>query len=133
MLRWLISSVGAGLLKGELSERLERAGRRAGLMVLVLLLWLTALGFAIGAFMVWLSSQLGPIAACGIVAATLAILALIIQLTLRLSRGSARRRQQPQFSLADLPGGEELASASPIGMVAVIALLGYLLGRQTRR
>jgi hypothetical protein len=30
-------------------------------------------------------------------------------------------------------GGEEFANAGPLGLVAVIALLGFLLGRQARR
>ena len=132
MLNWLISSVAAGLLKGELSARLQRAGRHAALMVLALVLWLAALGFALGAFVTWLSQQLGPVAACGIVAAAFAVLALIIHLTLRLSRGP-RSRPHPSPSFSGLPGSEELAKASPIGLVAVIAVLGYLLGRQTRR
>jgi hypothetical protein len=131
MLNWLISSVGAGLLKGEISARLQRAGRHAALIALAGLLWLTAVGFALGAFVTWLSEQVGAVAACGIVAAGFAVLALIIQLTLRLSRGP---RAQPQASplFSGLPGSEELAGASPLGMVAVIAVLGYLLGRQTR-
>ena len=132
MLRWLISTAGAGLLKGEVTERLRRARRRAGIMVFVVVLWLAALGFAVAAFMTWLSEKLGPIEACGIVAATLAVVAIIVQITLRLSRGRPSR-EKVRSPLADLGLGEELASASPVGMVAVIALLGYLLGRQTGR
>jgi len=132
VLNWLISGVGAGLLKGEISARLQRAGRHAALMVLAVVLWVVALGFALGAFVTWLSEQLGAVAACGIVAAAFAVLALIVQLTLRLSRGP-RSRPQPAPLFSGLPGSEELAKASPIGLVVVIALLGFLLGRQNRR
>ncbi len=131
MLNWLISGVGAGLLKGEVSARLERVGRHVALTVLALVLWLVALGFAIAALVNWLAEQLGPVAACGIVAASFAILAIIIQVTLRLSRG--RPRPQPSPLLSGLTGGEEFANAGPLGLVAVIALLGFLLGRQARR
>jgi hypothetical protein len=129
MLRWLISVAGGSLLKGEVAERLRRTGRRAGIMVFVVVLWLAALGFGIAAFMTWLSEKLGPVEACGIVAAALAVVALIVQVTLRLSRGRPSR-EKPRAPLADSGLGEELASASPLGMVVVIALLGYLLGRQ---
>lgn len=132
MLNWLISGLGAGLLKGEISARLQRAGRHAALMVLALVLWLAAFGFALGAFVTWLSEQLGPVAACGIVAAAFAVLALIIHLTLRLSRGP-RARHEPSPLSSGLTASEELAKASPLGLVAVIAVLGYLLGRQNRR
>ena len=132
MLRWLISMAGGGLLKGELTERLRRTGRRAGVMAVVVVLWLAALGFAVAAFMTWLSEKIGPVEACGIVAATLAVIAIIVQLTLRLSRGRPAG-EKARSPLGDLKLGEELASASPVGMVAVIALLGYLLGRQTGR
>jgi hypothetical protein len=133
MLNWLISAAGAGFLKGELTERLRRAGRRAGAIVVVALLWLAVLGFAVAALMNWLSEKLGPVEACGIVAATLAVVAIIIQVTLRLSHGRPAR-ERPRSPVGDLGGiGEELASASPMGMVAVIAVLGYLLGRQTGR
>lgn len=132
MLHWLISVIGGGLLKGEVTERLRRAGRRAGIIVFVVVLWLAALGFAIAAFMTWLSEKLGPVEACGVVAAALAVVAIIVQITLRLSRGRPSR-EKPRASLADLGLGEDLASASPIGMVAVIALLGYLLGRSGRK
>ena len=132
MLRWLISTAGAGFLQGEVKERLRRAGRRAGLMAVVVVLWLAALGFAVAAFMTWLSEKLGPIEACGIVAAALAVVAIIVQITLRLSRGRPSH-VKARAPLADLGLGEELSSASPIGMVAVIALLGYLLGRSGRK
>jgi uncharacterized membrane protein len=132
MLRWLISTAGAGLLKSEVAERLRGVGRRAGVMVVVVLLWLAALGFAVATFMTWLSERLGTIEACGVVAATLAIVAIVIQVTLRLSR-RRRPREKVRSPLGDLGLGEELASASPIGMVAVIAVLGYLLGRQAGR
>jgi hypothetical protein len=132
MLHWLISAAGGGLLKGEVTERLRRAGRRAGLMAVVIVLWLAALGFAVAAFMTWLSEKLGPVEACGVVAAALAVVAIVVQVTLRLSRGRPSR-EKVRSPLADLGLGEELASASPIGMVAVIALLGYLLGRSGRK
>jgi len=132
MLRWLISTVGAGFLKGEVTERLRRAGRRAGVMAAVVVLWLAAVGFAVASLMTWLSEKLGAVEACSIVAATLAIIAVIVQITLRLSRGRPSR-EKARAPLADLGLGEELSSASPIGMVAVIALLGYLLGRTGRK
>jgi hypothetical protein len=130
MLRWLIATAGAGFLKGEVSERLRQLGRRAGLMAAVALLWLVALGFALAALVTWLADSVGTIAACSIVAAAFAILALIIQVTLRLSRGP-RREKAPVLDA--LPGAEELGGASPLGLMAILALLGFIFGRQTTR
>jgi len=130
MLRWLLSAFGMDLMKGEIAARLERAGRRAGLAVLAGLLWLVAVGFAVAAVVAWLSQQLGPVAALAIVAGAVAIVAIIVQVTLRLSRGPGRPAASSPLSGL---GVDEIASASPVALVAVVAFLGYLLGRQTTR
>jgi len=130
MLRWLLSAFGMDLMKGEIAARLERAGRRAGLAILAGLLWLVAVGFAVAAVVAWLSQQLGPVAALAIVAGAVAIVAIIVQVTLRLSRGPGRPAANSPLSGL---GVDEIASASPVALVAVVAFLGYLLGRQTTR
>jgi len=137
MLHWLISAIGLAALKSEISAMAERAGRRAILYVLIVVLWLTALGFAVATFTIWLSGQLGAIAACGIIAAALAVLGLALQLGLTLS---ARRRSRPQppsidMLLAELgkSAGGAATDAGPLGPLALVAVLGWLLGRQMGR
>ena len=99
ILRWLISAIGFAALKGEASSIARRAGRRAIVMALLALVWVTAGGFALGALAVWLSGELGVVAACAIVAAALAVIGLGVQLALvpgakREAQSPSRRRQK---------------------------------------
>ncbi len=131
MLRWLISTVGLAALQGEVSAAVRRAVRRALLGALAVLLWLVALGFAVATFIIWLSGELGPIAACGIVAAALAIGGLVVQFVLAMS-ASRRRRERPPSPLSDLAAGfdgKPGAGVGTLGSMVIVAVAGYLLGR----
>ena len=133
LLRWLISTIGVTTLKGELSAIMKRAGRRVLLGAIGLLLWLTALGFALATFVIWLATELGAIAACGIIAASLAVLGLAIQIVLTVS---SSRRKKAKSPLADLAAGINDGfgtSGGSLGSMVVVALAGYLLGRHISR
>jgi hypothetical protein len=133
MLRWLISTIGVTALKGEVSAMVKRASRRAALAAVAFLLWLIAFGFALAAFVVWLSAQLGGIGACAIVAGIFAVLGLGIQIGLAIG---SRRRSETRSPLAGLATGldKELGvNAGSLGSMAVVALAGYLLGRRLFR
>lgn len=130
MLGSLISSLGFAALKGEVSAVAERAGKRAGLYVLAGVLWLTALGFLVAALTIWLASRFGGIAACAILAAALAALGLIVQVVLMMG---ARRKPTPRPEInLNVPGLGATASGatSDIGALAVVAVVGWLIGRQ---
>lgn len=131
MLGHLISAIGFSALKTEVTNAAERTGRRAGLYGLAAVLWLTAFGFLLAALAVWLTRLWGPIAAYAVVAAGLAVAALIVHLVVALS---ARRRPQSDFSaaLAGLaaPTGTAAGPGSDIGALAVVAVVGWLLGRR---
>ena len=130
MIGRLISMFGLAALKGEATAMAERAGKRAALYVLVAILWFAALGFLVAAFTIWLAGELGGLAACAIIAAGLAAVGLIVQVALAIT---ARRRQRSQVNVS-VPGfsatGTATGSGGDIGALAVVAVVGWLLGRQ---
>lgn len=131
MFRWLASSIGLAVVKGELSALVQRAARRGALYLAVLLLWLLAFGFALAAFTVWLATVIGPIWACAAVAAFFAVIGLVVQVSLALT---SRRQAQTASPFAGLSGISDAASAAtasnPLGSLALVAVIGWLLGRQ---
>ena len=134
MLGRLISTIGLTALKNDVTAAAERAGRRAGLFAVAGLLWLTAFGFLLTALAVWLTRLWGPIAAYAAVGGGLAVAALVVHLILTIS---ARRKPQPAFpafnaGLSGLapPPGVAAAPGGDIGALAVVAVLGWLLGRR---
>jgi hypothetical protein len=135
MLRWLISAIGFAALKGEVSAMVQRAAQRAVLMVIVLLLWLGAFSFALAALAVWLSSELGPIAAYGIIAGGFAVIGIAIQVGLAISARN-RKKAAPKMSI---PGfttgadGTQTPDIANLGSMAVVAIAAFLLGRQIFR
>ncbi|MCR4282273.1 MAG: hypothetical protein NUV72_04510 [Bauldia sp.] len=136
LLGWLISAIGGAALKGEVSAMAQRAGRRTILYALAVVLWLTACGFAIAAFTVWLAGQLGVIAACTIIAAALAVIGLALQLGLAFT-ASRRNERSVEKVLAALAAQAEPPAAvgegSALGSLALVAILGWLLARQVSR
>jgi hypothetical protein len=134
LLRWLVSAVGLAALKGEASAIARRVTIRASLTALGAVLWLTALGFAVAALAVLLSAELGVIPACAIIAGGLAVVGLAILVGLRLGAGRRRRRMpKPLAGLSSGLGGSPGADIGGLGSLAVIAIAGYLLGRQLFR
>ena len=103
-------------------------------MLIVLLLWLGAFGFALAALAVWLSSALGPIAAYGIIAGGFAVIGIFIQIGLAVSTNN-RKKTAPKISI---PGfaqsdGTQTPDVANLGSMAIIAIAGFLLGRQIFR
>jgi len=127
MLQWLISTIGLSALKGELAAMGRRFARRAALYALAGVLCFAALAFLLAALTAWIATVLGAIAACCIMAGVLLLLGLIIFAALAISR---KRRDKARPSLgAAMPnlGSPEVMTATSI---ALIALTGYLIGRQ---
>ena len=134
ILRWLISAIGFAAVKGEASSAAHRFGNRALLFALLALLWATAFGLALATLTVWLSSLVGVAAACGIAAAGVAIAGLIVQVAMIV--GNRRDRQSlnlPFPGLATNPDGTPPFDSASLGSMAVVAIAGYLLGRQLFR
>lgn len=132
MLGRLISTIGLSALKNQVTSAAERTGRRAGLYALAAALWLTAFGFSLAAVAVWLTKLWGPIAAYAVVAGGLAVIALIVHLILALS--ARRRPPQSDFGAAlsgfAAPAGAPAGPGADIGALAVVAVVGWLLGRR---
>lgn len=133
LLRWLISTIGLAALKGEVSAMASRAAQRSFLHLIAFFLWLLAFGFGLAAFTVWLAGVVGVIWACAIVAGVFAAIGIAIQIGLALSK----RRPQNQSSLADLAApaaaGVAAQSGGILGSLAIVAIVGWLLGRHIFR
>ena len=136
LLRWLISTIGLAALKGEITAAASRAGKRSALYFVAAIAWLVALGFLVAALTIWLSNWLGPIAACGIIAGVLIVVGVAIQVGLAIT---SRRRDPPAVDpLAALgapaaAGAAVQAAGGTLGSLALIAVIGWLLGRQATR
>jgi hypothetical protein len=123
LLRWLISTIGFAALKDEL----RRTARRAMFAAIAIVLWVVALGFAIAALTAWLSTLVGPIAACGIIAGVFAVIALIIQVSLAVTK---RKRASPAPIAAGLTAGAALPEMGSVAALTGAALAAFFLGRQ---
>lgn len=133
ILRWLISAVGLAAFKSEASAIMQRASRRALLVALVILLWLTAFGFALAALSTWLTTELGSIAAYAIIAGSLAVIGFAIQLAIAISARRQPRLNVPFASLNSNSDARLDTERSNLGSMAIVAVVGYLLGRQIVR
>jgi len=107
---------------------------RMALRVVAGILWLLVAGFLMAAFVIWLSSVVGAIAACAIVAAAFAVVALILHFV---AARMARRRHtwslKTQFpGLAEAIGNGTLDD-SALGALAVAALAGFFVGLRGKR
>jgi hypothetical protein len=109
ILRWLISAIGFAALKGEASTLARNVGRRAAVVVLLALVWVTAIGFALGSLTVWLSHEFGMVAACAIIAAGLAVIGLGVQLAVMLR---ARRKPSGRLTRSVRMGAARLLRAA---------------------
>ena len=148
----LLSALGVAAIRGEIASIVQRLRLRAILIALAVFLWLLAFAFALAAFAVWLSSELGAIAACAILAAAFAAAAIALHLWLRfmkrrstplvagLSRSLAPLMQAANDARdsaraaagADDPQGTPAAEAGSVGTLMVLAVLGYVMGRFLR-
>ena len=122
LLRWLISAIGFAALKDEI----RRVTRRAILATVAIVLWLIALGFGLAALTVWLATIVGPIAACGIIAGAFVVIALIIQISLAVTK----RKRAAAAPLAGITAASAMPELGVAGAIAGAALVAYLLGRQ---
>lgn len=133
MLSRLLSAVGLAALEGELAAMVRRARRRAILLAAAMLLWVVAIAFALATLTIWLAGELGPIAASGIMAGAFAVVALILQIA---ASAQARRRRPPPSIGAlfqEAAAGKDGADGTTFGLLAIVTVAGYLLGRNLFR
>lgn len=129
LLHTLMRAAGLGLLQREAKAAARNAGIRALLTVAAFVLWLLVLGFLLGAFVVWLASQVGAIPACAIVAAFFAIIALALQvISARLARRKHRWHLDGQFAGITEAVGAGNLDEKTLRALIVAALAGFFVG-----
>lgn len=134
LLRWMIQAASLAALRGEVAAIARRTSRRAMLTAIAVLLWALVAGFLLAAFVVWLSGVLGPIWACAIVAAAFAAVALVLHLVAaRMARDQPWVRFKAHVRELVEAAGQGAVEEGAVGALAVIALVGYILGRSRRR
>ena len=140
MLARLIASLGIAAIRGEIAGAARRLRLRVILFAAAALLWLLALGFALGAFTVWLASVVGAILACVILAVVFAVIGTGLAVAARMvkqrstplvaavSNALAPLRQvadEAKAAGAEVHPGEATSAAT----LLVLAVVGYILGR----
>jgi hypothetical protein len=130
LLRWLISTIGLAALKGEATAIARRAARRAMLFVVLMIVWLAAVGFAVAALTIWLAGMLGGLAACCILAGVLLLIGLALLLGISLS---SRSRERVTANLGGAMPNLGTPDLTTFASIAAIAVAGYLVGRQIFR
>jgi hypothetical protein len=131
--RWLVQAASLAALRGEAANVAGRAGLRAALTAAAGLAWLLVAGFLLGALVVWLSGVVGPIYACAIVAGAFAVIALIFHLVAgRLARQQPWARLKAHIREA-MASADVTAGEGAIGVLALVALAGFVLGTRGRR
>ncbi len=130
----LLAALGVAAIKSEVRATARRVGRRVALGAVTALLMLLAFGFALAAFAVWLSGEVGAVVALIIVAAGALVLALIIRGVAMLADRQRPYRPATAPPLAEtLAGegaGEEPPAGSAMGSMAVVALVGFILAQR---
>jgi hypothetical protein len=136
----LLAALGLAAVKAEARLVARRVGRRLAVAIATGVLVLTAAGFALAAFAVWLAGEVGTIEALALIAVGLIVIALLVQaiawLANRPGEPIRRRRTPPPPPLADSLGAADSDAPPPgsaLGSVAVVGLVGFLLGRQLFR
>jgi vacuolar-type H+-ATPase subunit I/STV1 len=135
-------SLGIDLATGRAKAGLRRLMRQAVVGSATLGLLLLAFGFALAAFAVWLSRQIGAVPALGFIGLGFLILALLVYGIAALTDKRRPRRRPPPPPIAESmrreftaagAAGEEPPAGSTVGSLAVVALVGYILARQLFR
>jgi hypothetical protein len=149
MLGRLISTFGVAAVRGEIAAAVRGAKLRIILTAISSVLWLLAAGFAVAALTIWLAHVVGSVGATLILAAAFAVIAVALQIAVRLTKhnrpsltGSLSGLMAPfKAAAADAEavvgnptappgiGGE----AGPTGALLILATIGYLLGRYVKK
>lgn len=135
----LLSAVGFAAIKSQAQAAARTMGRRFAFAFATGLLAVAAVGFGIAAFTVWLAGEIGTIWALLVVAGILLVLAIIVQVVGASLDRTPRRAAAyaPPPRLADIPPPDREADIPPpgseVGAMAIVAVIGFLLGRQLFR
>lgn len=113
-------------LKIHLGSLARHAGMQALLLSVLLVLLALAGGFSVTAATIWLADRLGAAAAFAIVAAGALMAALLVHLAIVFRQRRWARRPA-------LFGDKERSDQAALGSIAVLTVIGYLLGRRSER
>jgi len=133
----LFGAVWLAAIKAEI----RAASRRIAIAAISGLLIATAVCFAIAAFAVWLAREIGTVPALVVIAGGFLVLGLIVQGVARIAAGGRPRRAAPAAPPPPPPlhvaeptsASERIPPGSELGVVATVALMGFLLARQMLR
>jgi hypothetical protein len=129
------ASVGVAIARSRARAAIRNAVKQAVFASIVLVLLVLAFGFGLGCFTVWLSHEIGTVPALGFIALGFLVIAIIVYVIWRVSSqpAPARRRSPIADSFDEKKRGQEPPPGSALGSLAVVALVGYLMGRQIFR
>jgi uncharacterized PurR-regulated membrane protein YhhQ (DUF165 family) len=122
----LISALGLARLKAQLESLGRYAAAQAALTAVLVTLAGLAAVFGVAALTIWLAELFGAALALAIVAAGFLVAALITQLVI-----TVRKRRRAQR--APLMAEGEASDQAALGSIAMMAVVGYLLGRRFER
>ena len=133
----LFGAVWLAAIKAEI----RAASRRIAIAAISGLLIATAVCFAIAAFAVWLAREIGTVPALVVIAGGFLVLGLIVQGVARIAAGGRPRRAAPAAPPPPPPlhvaeptsASERIPPGSELGVVATVAVAGFLLARQMLR
>lgn len=128
--------LGLDLAKGRARTEMRHFARRAAVGAATLLFVLLAFAFGLAAFSVWLSREIGTVAALGFIGLGFLVIAGIIVAVAAIA-DRQRRKPRPivsamkqEFAAAE---SEEPPTGSTVGAMGVVGLLAFLFARQLFR
>lgn len=130
------ASVGVAIARSRARAAIRNAVKQAVFASIVLVLLVLAFGFGLGCFTVWLSHEIGTVPALGFIALGFLVIAIIVYVIWRVSGqqpAPARRRSPIADAFDEKKAGHEPPPGSALGSLAMVALVGYLMGRQMFR
>jgi vacuolar-type H+-ATPase subunit I/STV1 len=130
------ANIGVAIARGRAKAVIRNAIKQAVFASIVLGLLVLAFGFGLGCFAVWLSHEIGTVPALGYIALGFLVIAIIVYVIWRVSSqrpAPARRRSPIADAFDERKAGQEPPPGSALGSLAVVALVGYLMGRQIFR
>ena len=129
------ASVGVALARGRARVAIRNAIKQAVFASIVVVLLVLAFGFGLACFTVWLAREIHTVPALGFIALGFLVIAIIVYIIWRVSGqpAPARRRSPIADAFDERKAGQEPPPGSALGSLAVVAFVGYLMGRQLFR
>ncbi len=129
-------NLGIDLAKGRAKAGLRRLVRQAIVGTALALFLVLAFGFGLAAFTVWAAHQIGVIPALGFIGLGFLVIALLVWVVGAMTDKRPPKRPPPRIATAmqeESAASEEPTTGSTVGAMAVVMIVGFLLGRQLFR